>query len=178
MSKVPGIEFADDGSLIQPLILALVSETGPECYAVFADGGMNAAAGNGWLRTNVIPHLPVALAASGRSWAWDAGHADYPQVRPHARIAAEVRSIIAGQPEPEAWPCYSPYDAAILCQLCGPMNALRARLPCSPGTSCNKPAAPGPPSWCRPRRRTAPCATHGTTASSPRPLASHSKGAL
>jgi len=41
VSKVPGTEFAGDGSLIQPLILALVSETGPECYAVFADGGMN-----------------------------------------------------------------------------------------------------------------------------------------
>jgi len=35
-------EFAGDGSLIQPLTLALVSETGPGYYAVFADGGMNA----------------------------------------------------------------------------------------------------------------------------------------
>lgn len=42
MSKVPGTEFVGDGSLIQPLILDLVSETGPECYAVFAGGGMNA----------------------------------------------------------------------------------------------------------------------------------------
>lgn len=36
MSKVPGTEFVGDGSSIQPLILDLVSETGPECYAVFA----------------------------------------------------------------------------------------------------------------------------------------------
>jgi hypothetical protein len=104
LSKVfPGTEFADDGSLIQPLILALVSEAGPGYYAVFADGGMNAAAGNEWLR---------------------------------------------------------------------------ARSPCSPGTSCKKPTRPGSHSRSRPGPCTTPCTAHDTTASSPRPSASPSKGAL
>lgn len=129
MSKVfLDTEFVDDGSLIQPLSLALVSETGPEYYAVFADGGMNAAAGDEWLRTHVIPHLPVTLTA-GSSWAWDAGHADYPRVSPRARIAAEVRSFLGGEQEPEIWAYYSPYDAVVLCQLYGPMNALPAEVP-------------------------------------------------
>lgn len=161
MSKVPGTEFVGDGSLIQPLILDLVSETRPECYAVFAGGSMNAAAWKGWLRTNVIPHLPVALAASGRGWAWDVGHADYPQCRPRARIAAEVRSFIAGQPEPEVWHCYSPYEAAILCQLYGPMNALRARPHVHPGLHAisrphrDRPPGAGRADAPRPARRTA-----------------------
>jgi hypothetical protein len=38
-------EFVDDGSLIQPLTLALVGETGAGYYAVSADGGMNDARG-------------------------------------------------------------------------------------------------------------------------------------
>jgi hypothetical protein len=122
-------EFVDDGRLIQPLSLALVSETGAEYYAVFADGGMNAAVEDEWLRAHVIPHLPVTLAASGSGWAWDTGHADYPRVRPRARIAAEVRAFISGQPEPELWAFYSPYDAVVLCQLYGPMNALPAEIP-------------------------------------------------
>lgn len=105
MSKVfLDTEFADDGRLIQPLSLALVSETEAEYYAVFAVGGMNAAAGDEWLRAHVIPHLPVTLAAGGSGWAWDAGHADYPRVRPRARIAAEVRAFIGGQPERRSGP--------------------------------------------------------------------------
>lgn len=110
MIAVPGLltrifldEFVDDGRLIQPISLALVSETAAEYYAVFADGGMNAAVEDEWLRAYVIPHLPVTLAASGSGWAWDTGHADYPRVRRRARIAAEVRAFIGGQPEPEVW---------------------------------------------------------------------------
>jgi len=122
-------EFLDDGRLIQPLSLALVSETGDEYYAVFADGGMDAAAGDEWLRAHVIPHLPVTLVASGSGWAWDSGHADYARVRPRARIAAEVRAFLGGQPEPEVWAWYSPYDAVVLCQLYGPMSTLPAEVP-------------------------------------------------
>jgi len=154
-------EFPDDGRLIAPLSVALVSETGAEYYAVFADGGMDAAAEDEWLRAYVIPHLPVALAASGSGWAWDTAHADYPRVRPRARIAAEVRAFIGGQPEPEVWAYYSPYDAVVLCQLYGPMNALPAEIPMftrdlmprgRPGR--DRPPGAGPAHPPRPARRT------------------------
>ena len=67
MTGTPGLltrifvdtDVVDDGRLMQPISLALVSETGPEYYAVFAGGGMNAAPGNEWLRAHVIPHPPV-----------------------------------------------------------------------------------------------------------------------
>jgi hypothetical protein len=122
-------EFLDDGRLIAPLSLALVSETGAEYYAVFVDGGLDAAVRDEWLRANVLPHLPVTLTAAGGGWAWDTGHADYPRARPRARIAAEVRAFIAEQPEPEVWAWYSPYDAVVLCQLFGPMSALPPEIP-------------------------------------------------
>ena len=61
-------EFVDDGRVIDPVSLPLVTETGAEYYAVFADGGVDRAARDEWLRVNVVPHLPVVLAADG-SWA-------------------------------------------------------------------------------------------------------------
>jgi hypothetical protein len=122
-------EFLDDGRVIAPLSLALASETGAEYYAIFADGGMERAVRDEWLRANVLPHLPVILITDGNGWAWDTSHADYPRVRPRARIAAEVRAFIAGQPEPELWAWYSPYDAVVLCQRFGPMSALPAEIP-------------------------------------------------
>jgi hypothetical protein len=120
-------EFLDDGRLIEPVSLAMVSETGAEYYAVFTDGGVDRAVRDEWLRANVVPHLPVVLTPPG--WAWDTAHPDYQRVRPRARIAAEVRAFIAGQPDPEIWAYYSPYDAVVLCQLYGPMSELPPEVP-------------------------------------------------
>ncbi len=128
MSKVfLDTEFVDDGRLTDPVSLGLVSETGAEYYAVFADRGVDRAVRDDWLRAHVIPHLPVALTGSG--WAWDPGHADYPRVRPQARIAAEVRAFIGSQPGPELWAWYPPFDAVVLYQLYGPMSGLPAEIP-------------------------------------------------
>lgn len=172
-------EFLDDGRLIQPLSLALVSETGAEYYAVFADGGMHAGIKDEWLRSHVIPHLPVTLAASGSGWAWDAGHADsdYPRVRPRARIAAEVRAFIGRQPEPEVR-AYSPHDTVVLCQLYRPMNALPAEIPVFTRDLMQEADRTGTamPEQAPPMHQ--PSMTHDTTASSRRPSASSSKGAL
>jgi 3' exoribonuclease, RNase T-like len=121
-------EFVDDGRVIDPVSLSLVSETGAEYYAVFADGGVDRAVRDEWLRVNVVPHLPVVLTDGG-GWAWDTAHADYPRVRPRARIAAEVRAFVGGQPEPELWAYYSPFDAVVLYQLYGPMSGLPAEIP-------------------------------------------------
>ena len=94
MSKVfMDTGFLDDGRLIALLSLAVVSETGAEYYAVFADGGMDAAVEVEWLRAYVIPHLPVVLDADGSGPAWDTAHGDYPQVRSRACIAADVRAF-------------------------------------------------------------------------------------
>jgi hypothetical protein len=88
---------------------------------------MDRAVRDEWLRVNVVPHLPVILAGSG--WSWDTAHADYPRVRPRAQIAAEVRAFIAGQPGPELWAWYPPFDAVVLYQLYGPMSGLPAEIP-------------------------------------------------
>lgn len=120
-------EFLDDGRLIQLLSIGLASETGAEYYAVAADGGMDSAAGNAWLRANVLPHLPVVLTGSG--WEWDTAHPEYPRVRPRAQIARDIRAFMAGQPDPELWAFFSPYDAVVLCQLYGPMSAVPDEVP-------------------------------------------------
>jgi hypothetical protein len=49
--------------VIDPVSLSLVTETKAEHYAVFADGGVERAVREEWLRVNVAPHLPVVLTA-------------------------------------------------------------------------------------------------------------------
>jgi hypothetical protein len=132
VTAVPGLltrifldtKFADDGRLIQPVSLALDSQTGlsttrspPAAASTLPPGRMAA------LACHPAPAGHI-LAASGSGWAWDAGHADYPRVRPPSRAAAEVRAFIGRQPEPEV-------GALLLLALRrrGPVPALRAERP-------------------------------------------------
>lgn len=128
MSKVfLDTEFLDDGTTLEPVSLALVTETTAEYYAVFADCDLSRIMAHPWLRANVAPHLPLAGGPGG--WHWDAGHRDYASVKPRARIAAEIQAFLAKLADPEIWAWYSPFDAVILCQLYGPMSDLPAGFP-------------------------------------------------
>jgi hypothetical protein len=128
MSKVfLDTEFLDDGTTLEPVSLALVTETAAEYYAVFADCDLSRIMAHPWLRANVAPHLPLADGPGG--WRWDAGHPDYASVKPRARIAAEVRAFLTQLADPEIWAWYSPFDAVVLCQLYGPMSDLPAGFP-------------------------------------------------
>lgn len=119
-------EFLDDGHRIEPVSIALVSETA-EYYAVWADSDITAIIQHPWLRANVVPHLP--LTVDGSHWQWDAGHPDFAHVKPRPRIAREVRAFFARLPDPETWAYFSPFDTVVLCQLFGPMSDLPPEVP-------------------------------------------------
>jgi 3' exoribonuclease, RNase T-like len=120
-------EFLDDGRRIDPISIALVTETGAEYYAVFADCDLDSVLEHPWLRRNVVPHLPVLIGAA--SWQWDPRHPDFSHVRDRARIAADIRGFLAAQDEPEIWAYFPPFDTVVLCQLYGPMSDLPGEVP-------------------------------------------------
>jgi len=120
-------EFLDDGDRIDLISIALVAGTGPEYYAISADCRLDRVLGHGWLRANVVPHLPLRLRVGGREW--DPGHPEYACIRSRYQIAADVQAFLAGLPAPEIWAFFSPYDTVALCQLYGPMSELPAHVP-------------------------------------------------
>lgn len=75
----------------------------------------------------IAPHLPLTGSAGG--WHGDTSHLDNACVRSRSRIAAGVRAFLAPLTNPVIWAWYSPFNAVALCQLCGPMSDLPARVP-------------------------------------------------
>lgn len=63
-------EFVDDIDGLELISLALVAETGPEYYAVFAETDIPRVISHAWLSANVVPHLPIIKGPRG--WGWDA----------------------------------------------------------------------------------------------------------
>lgn len=120
-------EFLDDGRLIEMISIGLVAETGAEYYAVSADCDIKRVLGNSWLRTNVVPHLPLDLTRD--RWAWDPQHPDYCAVKPRSRIACEILDFFAELSDPETWAYFSPFDTVVLSQLYGPMSELPTSIP-------------------------------------------------
>ena len=98
-----------------------------EYYAVCSDSDISQIVRHEWLCANVVPHLPITVTS--RRWRWDTAHPDYAHVKPRAQIASEVQAFLAGQPEPEIWAYYSPYDTVVLCQLFRPMSELPSEIP-------------------------------------------------
>ena len=96
-------EFMEDGRLIEPLSIGIVSEDGREYYAEFHHDPKRA---NIWVADNVLPLL------KGR------GH-----LKPVTQIREELTnftdSIKHGRPE--FWAYYADYDWVLLCQLFGRM---------------------------------------------------------
>lgn len=119
-------EFLDDGHRIEPVSLALVCDTA-EYYAIWADNDTAAIVQHPWLRSNVVPHLP--LTAEDSNWYWNPGHPDFPHVKPRSQIAREVQAFLSTQPDPEIWAYFSPFDTVVLCQLFGPMSDLPPEVP-------------------------------------------------
>ena len=120
-------EFLDDGRRIEPVSLALVSQTAAEYYAVCADSDITQVVAHPWLRAHVVPHLPITVTPP--DWHWNTAHPDFAHVKPRAQIASEIRAFLTLQAEPEIWAWYSPFDTVVLCQLFGPMSDLPAEIP-------------------------------------------------
>ena len=108
----------------------MVAGDGREYYAVVRDDALiSRAYEHPWLRENVVPSLPVALAGIGAFWHWDDFHPDHLHVRNREIIAKEVRGFILAAPDPQLWAWYGAYDHVALCQLWGRMIDLPKGVP-------------------------------------------------
>lgn len=140
-------EFVDDGRTLDFISIGLVREDGEKgYYAVNGDDAIiERAVDRGWLRENVVKHLPVRIhrayaddPSAGTSlrrrvtgWDWDDGHAEVGAVKPKKMIAMQVQRMLSvesdGAPQLFAW--YSAYDHVIFAQLFGSMIDLPAGFP-------------------------------------------------
>lgn len=112
-------EFYEDGTTIDLISIALISETGTEFYAVSTEAKLHRV--SAWVRKNVLPSLPNY----GDS-AW----------MTRAEIASRMMMFVnscsspdAVKDKPEFWAYYADYDWVTLCQLFGTMMDLPSFFP-------------------------------------------------
>lgn len=132
-------EFIDDGRTIDLLSIGVVAEDGTTYYAVVKDLDLMTRAanhGDGWLRENVLCHLPVVVWSPGGPdlrVEWEHGHPDMVHVKPRDVIATEVKDFLLrpgwAVRGVELWAWFAAYDHVALAQLFGPMSALPAGIP-------------------------------------------------
>lgn len=128
-------EFIDDGIEIQPISVGMLSESGAEYYAVFADVFWPHVMRHDWLRENVVPHLPTKLDPKHNNELWM--DYEHPDVKSTRVIRGEIEQFLlnafnesqAVTDELELWGWYSAYDHVALAQLWGPMAKLPKFVP-------------------------------------------------
>jgi hypothetical protein len=113
-------ELLEDGKTIELISIGMVRDDGQEYYAVNLDMNWNRVLIHGWLRANVVPHLPVL-----QGYRLDLEHTD---VKPRRQIRNEVSAFLHVE-NPELWAWYGAYDHVALCQLWGSMVELPEHVP-------------------------------------------------
>lgn len=119
-------EFLETGVTIDPISVGLVADDGREYYAVNADLPQRHVWGHAWLRTNVVPHLPLVESPPPPNDWLDLTH---PDVRPRSQIRDEVREFLLATPELELFAWYGSFDHVCLAWLFGPMSDLPDGIP-------------------------------------------------
>lgn len=104
-------EFCEDGRTIDLISIALVTDDDREFYAVSNEADLSRA--NGWVKANVLPHLPPTNSSLWMS---------------RAEIRDQLLAFV-GQEKPMFWTYYGSYDWIALAQLFGPMIALPKHFP-------------------------------------------------
>ena len=123
---------------IELISIGMVREDGEELYLINADMSLPTLYRMEWLRTNVMPHLPVRTEgdAPGQTiLVWDTEHPDYSKVKSRWDIRDAVYDFVLGGlttekvDNPELWAYYGAYDHVVLCQLFGSMVDLPLDFP-------------------------------------------------
>ncbi len=123
---------------IQLVSIGMVRDDGAELYLINGDMSLPTIYRMDWLRTNVLPHLPVKVEgqAAGQSiLVWDADHPDYAKVKSRDEIRDAVYDFVIGGlatesvPDPQLWAYYGAYDHVVLAQLFGSMAELPLGFP-------------------------------------------------
>lgn len=122
-------EFLEDGRTIELISFGVVAEDGRELYAVNRDMPWRKILRHAWLRENVVPSLPIIKHDGIRPFRTPLLDQAHPAVKPRARIADDVRTLIQATPDAELWAWYGAYDHVALCQLWGRMIDLPDGVP-------------------------------------------------
>lgn len=131
-------EFMENGKTIEPISVGMIKENGEHLYLINGEVDLNAVANHedGWLRKNVLKHLPVILSFStltGIRCTWDETDPIFGLcVRSLAEIREDVTRFVLNDldgTEPELWAWYAAYDHVALCRLYGRMIDLPSTFP-------------------------------------------------
>lgn len=137
-------EFIDTGAHIDLISIGMVSENGPEYYAVSCEFSMKNLVRNTWLIDHVWPSLPQvrgdarmrtmhghrAKSVNSLVRLHEALFDRYdPAVKTRAQIAREVHDFVVAVRDPQLWAWYGAYDHVCLAQLFGKMIDLPRGIP-------------------------------------------------
>jgi hypothetical protein len=109
-------EFAENGSTIKLISIALVSEDGHEYYRALLDG-WSADDCDDWVKANVLPKLPNSKEMTMAGWAT------------RDEVAKDLHELLLNSTDLEIWGYFSDYDWVVFCQLFGRMVDLPAGFP-------------------------------------------------
>jgi len=113
-------------SVMAPISIGMVSETGDEYYAINRDAPWATIFADSWLMEHVVkPHLPILRIGSG---AQRIDNMDR-YVKPIDTIKKEAPKFLSRFPNLELWADYGAYDHVLLCSLFGRMIDLPEWMP-------------------------------------------------
>jgi hypothetical protein len=129
-------EFAENGSTIKLISIALVSEGGEEYYRALRDGWTPEDCSD-WVKANVMPYLPPP---------------DSPLWATRAEVRRDLTLLLLRDGTPEVWADFGAYDWVALCQLFGTMMDLPSGMPMFVRDLRQEVARLGVSTWDLPRR--------------------------
>lgn len=133
-----------DGPRVELISIGMVSETGPEYYAVSSEFSIKALCRDAFVREHVWPHLPqvrgdvrMQVMRRHRSGSLNSlvrlhtalFDRHDPAVKTRAQIAREVHDFVTGVTTPSLWAWGSARDHVLLTQLYGGMIATPKSIP-------------------------------------------------
>lgn len=112
------------GYPVSPISVGMVAEDGREFYAINRDARWDCFDENGWLRDNVMPHLP----GKRTNWGFRVDR-DHPAVMSKKIMRQRLVEFLMDTSDIELWAWYGAYDHVVLCQLFGAMVDLPPYMP-------------------------------------------------
>lgn len=117
-------EFLENGKIIDPISIAIVSEDDRELYLCNDEFKFNPLdSDHAWIKKNVIPFLPKRF----NDVDMNAGSL-YPWLNKNS-IKDKIEEYFESDDNPEIWAYYADYDWVLFCQIFGTMIDLPEKFP-------------------------------------------------
>lgn len=109
-------EFYEDGHMIRPISVGMVSSEGGSYYAIFEDAGYWSHKSK-WLKDNVYPHIEHELVTKVSA------------VKSKQEIREDILNFLRNEKCEELWAWYGAYDHVSLAQMFGAMINMPEDIP-------------------------------------------------